>query len=347
MPMYKNRYVFTQLMDFISRYQFDKCVEKYNWNKKVRKLSCWEQFLSMSFWQITYRESLRDVVICLKSQKEKLYHLWFSEKIFLSTLAKANENRNYKIYEDFAMILIKKSRQLYHQNIKVFPEILTEIYALDASTIDLCLNIFKWAYFRESKGAVKLHTLLDLRWNIPTFIHISDWKLHEVNSLDLLEMEVWAFYIMDRGYFDFERLFNINTGGWFFVIRLKKNTKWERIYSNNYEKNTGVKCDQFIRLSSKDGLKLYPKKVRRIKYYDEKTGKIYNFITNNFTLPAKTIADLYKSRWQIELFFKWIKQNLRIKTFFGYNKNAVKTQVWIAVCTYLIVAIIKKEQKIL
>jgi len=344
--MNKNRYIFIQLFDYISRYQFDKCVKKYNWNNRVRNLSCWEQFLAMSFWQITYRESLRDVIICLKSQKEKLYHLWFSNEIFLPTLAKANENRNYKIYEDFAMILIEKSRKLYSWKTEIFPEIISDIYALDASTIDLCLNIFNWASFRENKGAIKLHTLLDLRWNIPTFIHISDWKLHDVNALDLVKIKPWAFYIMDRWYFDFERLFKIDTDKWFFVTRLKINTKWKRIYSNIYEENTWIKCDQIIKFSSQKWLKFYPKKLRRIKYYDKKTDKLYEFITNNFTLPAKTIADLYKSRWEVELFFKWIKQHLKIKKFWGTSQNAVKTQIWISICSYLIILIIKKELNI-
>ncbi len=353
--MNKNRYIFTQLFDYISRYHFDKCVNKYNWNKRVKKLSCWEQFLAMSFWQITYRESLRDVIICLKSQKDKLYHLWFSNEIFLPTLAKANapwkkcpwgENRNYKIYEDFAMILIKKARRLYHKKIDNFKEILWDIYALDASTIDLCLNMFDWANFRENKGAIKLHTLLDLRWNIPTFIYISDWKMHDVNVLDILEIESWNFYIMDRWYFDFERFFMINNQNWFFVTRLKKNIKWKRIYSNDYEKNIWIKCYQIIKFSSEKWLKFYPKKLRRIKFYDKETEQTYEFITNNFTLWAKTITNLYKNRWQIELFFKWIKQHLKIKKFWGTSQNAVKTQIWISICTYLIIAIIKKELKI-
>ncbi len=300
----------------------------------------------MSFWQLTHRESLRDVVLCLNSQKNKLYHLGFSGQVFLPTLAKANENRNRKIYADFAQILIKQARKLYSKNSDVFSEINESIYALDSSTIDLCLNVFKWAKFRKQKWAIKLHTLIDIRWNIPTYIHISDGKLHDVNVLDLMEFETWAFYIMDKWYFDFKRLFKIHRSWSFFVIRLKDNTVWKRIYSSSVKKNTWVKCDQTIELWSEQKKKLYPEKLRRIKYYDSEQKKEYEFITNNFIIEAKTIADLYKSRWQVELFFKWIKQHLKIKVFWWESKNAVKTQVWISVCTYLIVAIVKRKLKL-
>lgn len=344
--MYSERYIFTQLMSFFPRYQFDKCVKKYNWNHRVRSFTCWEQFLAMSFWQLTYRESLRDLVICLNSQKNKLYHLGFSWNISRTTLARVNENRDWRIYADFAQVLIKQARELYSKDSTVFTDIESSVYALDASTIDLCLSVFKWAKFRKHKAAIKLHTLIDLRWNIPTFIHITNWKCHDVKVLDVMEFEVWAFYIMDRWYFDFKRLYNIHLSSAFFVIRLKVNTKWERVYSTTVDKNTGVKCDQIIKLSWSKADKQYPDKLRRIKYYDEQWDKTYEFITNNFVIDAKVIADLYKSRWQVELFFKWIKQHLRIKVFWWESSNAVKTQVWISVCTYLLVAIVKKKIKL-
>jgi len=327
---------------------FHRCVQTYSGNHKVKSFSCLDQFLCMAFAQLTYRRSLRDTVICLSSQKQKLYHMGIRGGIARNTLSNANKVRDWKIYADFAQELIKIARPLY-ANEDLGLDLDNTIYALDASTIDLCLSVFPWALFRSTKSAIKLHTLLDLQGNIPTFIHISDGKMHDVNVLDILMLEAGAFYIMDRGYLDFERLFTISQAGAFFVIRAKKNTQYRRQYSHTItpeDKSQGVKCDQTIVLTGIGAKKDYPQQLRRIKYHDTQTDKTFNFLTNNFTVPAKTIAELYRHRWQVELFFKWIKQHLRIKSFFGVTENAVKSQIWIAISVYVLIAIIKKRLKL-
>ncbi|MEJ1408932.1 MAG: IS4 family transposase, partial [Candidatus Sedimenticola sp. (ex Thyasira tokunagai)] len=310
-----------------------------------KSFSCLDQYLCMAFAQLTYRESLRDIEACLRAQRDKLYHMGIRSSISRSTLADASERRDWRIFADFAHALIRIARPLYADE-DLGLELDNTIYALDASTIDLCLSVFPWALFRSTKSAVKLHTLLDLRGNIPTFIHISDGKLHDVNVLDILLPEPGAFYIMDRGYVDFERLFALHMAGSFFVIRAKSNTKYKRRYSHPADKSGGVQCDQTIVLTGVNTATGYPQSLRRIKYHDAKTGKTFNFLTNNFAIPAQTVADLYRYRWQVELFFKWIKQHLRIKSFFGTSENAVKSQIWIAISVYVLVAIIKKRLNI-
>jgi len=296
----------------------------------------------MAFAQVTYRESLRDIEVCLRSQRTKLYHMGFRSKVSRSTLADANEKRDWRIYADLAQSLIVTARNLYRSD--QFLEDLNEtVYALDSTTIDLCLSMFPWADFRKTKAAIKLHTLLDLKGNIPTFIHISDGKLHDVNALDYLQLEAGAYYVMDRGYLDFSRLYSFTKTAAFFVTRSKSNTKFRRLYSHPVDRSTGLICDQTIVLTGTAAPQKYPEKLRRVKFKDLDTGKTLVFLTNNFTLPALTIALLYRSRWQVELFFKWIKQHLRIKKFFGTSENAVKTQIWIAVSVYLLVAIMKKR----
>jgi hypothetical protein len=343
--MYSGPLIFTQVMDFLPMKTFRRCVNLYQGNFSVKSFTCLDQFRAMAFAQLTYRESLRDIEACLRAQGGKLYHMGIRAKISRSTLADANENRDWRIYSDLAHSLIPEARKLY-QNEDFGVELDQTVYALDASTIDLCLSMFPWAQFRKAKGAIKLHTLLDLRGNIPTFIHISDGKEHEVNILDDLVAEAGAIYVMDRGYLDFFRLYRLTKACAFFVIRAKKNLACQRVYSNPVDRSTGLICDQTIVLTSPVSLQFYPDKLRRVKLRDADTGKTLVFLTNNFNLPATTIAQLYRSRWQIELFFKWIKQNLRIKAFYGTSENAVKTQIWIAVTIYLMIAILKKRLKI-
>ncbi|OPY13057.1 MAG: Transposase DDE domain protein [Syntrophus sp. PtaB.Bin001] len=340
--MYTGSLVFTQVMDFMPLKTFKRCVENYNGNFSVKHFTCLDQFRIMAFAQLTYRESLRDIEACLRAQSNKLYHMGIRSKVSRSTLAEANEMRDWRIYADFAHHLIGIAKKLYQQE-PLATELKETVYALDATTIDLCLSIFPWAHFRKTKGAVRLHTLLDLRGNIPTFIYISDGKLHEFNALDLIPLEAGAFYIMDRGFLDFSRLHTISLASAFFVIRGKSNLKCRRLYSHTVDKATGVVCDQTILLTVPKSAGDYPDKLRRVKYHDVETDKTLVFLSNNFLLPAITIAQLYKQRWQVELFFKWIKQNLRIKSFYGTSENAVKTQIWIAISVYLIVAIIKKR----
>ncbi|MFC1566787.1 IS4 family transposase [bacterium] len=340
--MYTGKIIFSQIMEFLPIYEFQKCVKRYQGNYRTRKFSCYEQFLCMSFAQLTYRESLRDIESCLRAMKNKTYHMGIRNKVSRSTLCDANEKRDWRIYADFAQILIRTARKLY-SNDEFGVDLANTVYALDSSTIDLCLSIFPWARFRKKKGAVKLHTLIDLRGNIPTCIEITPAKVHDVNVLDYLIPETGAFYIMDRGYIDFARLHTLHQNLSFFVIRARKNFKYHRLYSHPIDKNTGLKCDQTIVASGIGTKKQYPEKLRRIKYLDPDTKKLLIFLTNNFTLPALTIAQLYKCRWQVELFFKWIKQHLRIKAFYGTSENAVKTQVWIAVAMYVLIAIIKKQ----
>jgi len=321
---------------------FRQCVHRYKGNRKVKSFTCFDQYLCMAFAQLTYRESLRDIEACLRAQQNKLYHMGIRGKISRNTLANANKIRDWRIYADFAQLLICEARELYIDD-DFGIELGETVYALDSTTIDLSLTMFPWASFRQTKAAIKLHTLLDLRGNIPTFIYISDGKLHDVNVLDELIPEPGSFYVMDRAYLDFSRLYTMNQWAAFFVIRAKSNLQFRRLYSNPIDKATGLRCDQTILLTGYYPSKDYPEKLRRIKYHDSETQKTLVFLTNNFSLPALTIARLYKSRWKVELFFKWIKQHLRIKSFFGTTENAVKTQVWIAVSVYVLVAIIKKR----
>jgi hypothetical protein len=332
-------------MDHLPMQIFRRCVKRYDGNHKIKSFSCLDQFLCMGFAQLTYRESLRDIEACLRAQREKRYHMGIRGGISRNNLSNPNKVRDWRIYADFAQALIKIARPLYAQE-DLGLDLDNTIYALDASTIDLCLSVFPWALFRSTKSAVKLHTLLDLRGNIPSFIHISDGKLHDVNVLDILIPEPGAFYIMDRGYLDFGRLFTLNQAGTFFVIRAKSNTQYTRRYSHPIDKSNGLICDQSIMLTGVDSKKAYPQLLRRIKYHDTQIDKTFNFLTNNFLIPAQTVADLYRSRWQVELFFKWIKQHLRIKSFFGISENAVKSQIWIAISVYVLVAIIKKRLKL-
>ena len=326
-------------------HRFRQCVTRYQGNKGIRKFSCLDQFLCMAFAQLTYRESLRDIECCLRAMHEKLYHMGIRGKISRSTLADANETRDWRIYSDFAQILIDEARRLYIDD-DFGLELQDTVYALDSSTIDLCLSVFPWARFRKTKGAIKLHTLLDLRGDIPTFIWITDGKVHDVNILDHLIPEAGAYYVLDRGYLDFYRLYQLQQCSAFFVIRSKKNTDLRRLYSHKVEKGTGVRSDQTVAFAGFYAKKDYPEKLRRIKYFDAEKNRSFVFLTNQFTLPALTIAELYRYRWRVEIFFKWIKQHLRIKSFFGTSENAVKTQIWIAVAAYVLVAILKKRLKI-
>jgi len=339
--MNSGRTIFAQLMDFLPIDNFRTSVQRYRGHYKVQNFSCWDQFLCMAFAQLTYRDSLRDIEACLRAQQSKLYHMGFRSRISRSTLAYANETRDWRIYADFAQVLITIAKDLY-ANEDFGIELEATVYAFDSTTIDLCLSMFPWAKFRRTKGAVKLHTLLNLRGSIPEFIHISEGKLHDVNILDLLIPEPGSFYVMDRGYVDFARLYTIHQDMAFFVIRAKRRMLFKRRYSHEIDKSTGLQCDQTIILTGVDTAIDYPEVLRRIRYYDVKTSKTFVFLTNNFKLPAITIAMLYKERWQVELFFKWIKQHLRIKSFFGTSENAVKTQIWIAVSMYVLVAIVKK-----
>ena len=343
--MYTGKLVFSQVMEHLPLHVFHQCVDRYNGNFKVKEFTCLDQYLCMAFAQLTYRESLRDIEACLHAQKNKLYHMGIRSSLSRNNLSNANKVRDWRISADLAHSLIRTARKLY-VNDSFGLELDNTVYALDATTIDLCLSMFPWANFRKNKGAIKLHTLLDLRGSIPTFIHISDGKLHEVNTLDIVPLEAGAFYIMDRGYLDFARLYKISQACAFFVIRAKSNLKCRRVYSHPVDKTTGLICDQSVMLTGFYQAKDYPDKLRRVKYYDAKTDKTLVFLTNNFTLPAMTIAELYRCRWQVELFFRWIKQNLRIKTFYGTSENAVKAQIWIAVSVYLLVAIMKKRLKI-
>ena len=340
--MHAGQIIFSQIMDFVPLYEFRKCVQRYSGNYKVRSFSCWSQFLCMAFAQLTYRESLRDIESCLISMQKKLYHMGLRGKISRSTLADANESRDWRIYADFAQVLIHTARGLYRDD-EFGVDLDQTVYALDSSTIDLCLSLFPWARFRKQKGAIKLHTLLDLRGNLPSFIKITDGKVHDVNILDDLIAEPGSYYVMDRGYLDFARLYTLTQLSAFFVIRSKVNLQFRRMYSHPIDKSTGLKSDQTIMLSGIKSAKDYPDKLRRTRYFDIETNLDLTFLSNNFFIPAPTIAQLYKCRWQVELFFKWIKQHLRIKAFFGTSKNAVKTQIWIAISVYVLVAIIKKR----
>ncbi len=339
--------VFAQIMSFLPDYEFNKCVDKYKGNHRVRSFTCKEHFYVMGFAQLTYRESLRDIESCLTAFSNKLYHSGIKQPVSRSTLAEANENRDWRIYADFAQVLIREARRLYKQDNEFALNIDNMVYALDSSTIDLCLSLFPWAKFRKAKGAVKMHTLLDLRGSIPTFIHLTDGLCHDVNVLDHIIIEPGAIYVMDKGYVDYFRFYSlIHQQRGFFVTRAKDNMAARRVYSRKVDKTTGLIYDQSVKLTGFYIKKDYPDYLRRIKYRDEETGKIYVFLTNNFELSALLIAQLYKERWKIELFFKWIKQHLRIKSFYGTSRNAVYCQIWIAICMYLLVAILKKRLKL-
>jgi hypothetical protein len=340
--MNQGQTIFQQLISFLPDREFRRCVERYQGNAGTRKLSCWEQFLAMAFAQLTFRESLRDIEACLCALGLKRYHLGFRGKVARSTLADANELRDWRIFADFAQVLIAIARPLYAAD-AMGVDLDQSLYALDSTTIDLCLELFPWAKFRKHKGAVKMHTLLDLHGNIPTFIHITDGKVHDVNILDELPIETGAFYVMDRGYVDFERLYRFTLNGSFFVTRTKANILLQRRYSHPVDTTTGVRSDHTVILTTRGSASLYPDALRRVTYCDPETGKRLKFLSNNFTLPALVIGQIYKKRWEVELLFRWIKMHLRIKAFYGTSENAVKTQIWIAVSVYVLVAIVRKR----
>ncbi len=345
--MYQGKFIFAQIVDFIPRREFDQLVKQYKGDLRVTSLNCRDQFLAMMFGQLTNLKSLRGIVLCLNAHAKQLYHLGFkTDKFILTTLARANENRDWQIYRDLAQLLIKKARRLYLDDHNFEIDLQGAVYALDSTVIELCLSVFRWAKFEHDSAAVKIHTELDLKANIPSFFRITTAKVHDVNILDELEFEIGAYYIMDRGYVDFERLYKINSIPAFFVIRPKKSLSFIRLRSNQIDKSSGIRCDQIIKLKHFYSGKSYPDKLRRIKYYDEETDRYYIYLTNDFKLDAKLVADLYKRRWQIELFFKWIKQHLYIQVFWGTSANAVKIQICIAICTFLIIAIMKKNLNI-
>ena len=340
--MNAGRTIFAQLIEFLPHKEFQKCVAHYRGDSNPRGFSCWDQYLAMAFAQLTYRESLRDIQACLGAMRSKLYHMGFRGRVCKSTLADANDTHDWRIYADFAQVLIAQTRPLYAAE-PMGVELDQSLYALDSSTIDLCLSLFTWARFRRHKAAVKMHTLLDLHGNIPTFIHITDGKVHDVNVLDLILPEAGAFYVMDRGYIDFARLYRFTLESAFFVVRTKSNVLLQRRYSHPVDKDSGVHSDQTVVLASLESASVYPDALRKVAYVDAETGRRLVFLTNNFALPAATIAAIYKQRWQVELFFKWIKQHLRIKAFYGTSENAVKSQIWIAVSVYVLVAIVRKR----
>jgi Domain of unknown function (DUF4372)/Transposase DDE domain len=347
--MHQGKYILSQVMELIPYHDFNRCAEKYSGNLRVKDFTCWQQFLAMSFGQLSHRTSLRGIVLCLNAQRAKLYHMGFRNKVARSTLADANNNRDWRIYRDFAQVLIEKARKLYLDDNGFCVDLENTVYALDATTIDLCLNLFSWAHFRKKKAGIKLNTLIDLRGNIPTFVHISNARDHEIDSFEEIPLESGAFYLIDRGYSDTRRLHDIHQARAFFVIRWKKNISHKRLYSHpvsQKDKEAGVGCDQTICFTGEASKGGYPSRLRRIKFRDPETGKAYIFLTNHFGVEAGTIAELYKQRWQVELFFKWIKQHLKIQCFWGRSPNAVYTQVWIAIGTYLLVAILKKTLKI-
>jgi hypothetical protein len=344
--MHIGKTLFAQLMDFLPWTTFQRIVDRYNGNRGATKLNCAEQFRAMAFAQLTYRESLRDIEVCLAAQAEKLYHMGFREPIKRSTLADANERRDWRLFADFAQVLIRQARPLYARDALEIGDLDAMVYAMDSTTIDLCLALFDWAPFRSTKAAIKLHTVIDLHGSIPTFIHISDGKMHDVNALDLLTYERGAYYVLDRGYVDFERLNTLHRAGSFFVTRAKRGMDARRLYSQLVDRTTGLVCDQVIVLEGYYSHQGYPEKLRRIRFKDPESGKTLVFLTNNMILSALTICLLYKNRWKAELFFKWIKQHLRVKRFYGQSPNAVKTQIWIAISVYVLIAIVKKRLKL-
>jgi transposase len=344
--MYQGKYVFSQIMEMVVRYQFNQCVERYDGEYRVKNLTCWEQFLALAFGQLSGRKSLRDVVVCLSAHRDKLYHLGFHSPIYLPTLARANEHRDWRIYRDYALIIISEARQAYVTDRTVLNEIAGAVYAVDSTTVELCLRLFPWARLKKVRAAIKLSLGIELRGNIPSFFSITSGKEHDVHFLDRIEYEKNAYYILDRGYLDFARLYHIHQASAFFVTRAKTNWSFHRLYSRHFDKATGVRCDQIVKHSNYYAIKAYPEKLRRVKYYDKETKRYYVFVTNNFDLPAQVIADLYKHRWQVELFFKWIKQHLAIETFWGRSANAVKIQICVALAAYLLIALLKKNLRI-
>jgi len=344
--MHVGKTLFAQLMDFLPWSTFQRIVDRYHGNRGVSRFTCAEQFRAMAFAQLTYRESLRDIEVCLSAQARKLYHMGFREPVKRSTLADANERRDWHLFADFAQVLIRQARPLYASDALEIGDLDAMVYAMDSTTIDLCLALFDWAPFRTTKAAIKLHTVIDLHGSIPSFIHISDGKMHDVNALDLLTYERGAYYVLDRGYLDFERLHTLHRAGSFFVTRAKRGMDARRLYSQPVDRTTGLICDQIIVLEGYYSHQGYPDKLRRVRFKDPQTGKGLVFLTNNMILPALTICLLYKNRWHVELFFKWIKQHLRVKRFYGQSPNAVKTQIWIAICVYVLVAIVKKRLKL-
>ncbi len=344
--MYSGKTVFSQIINYTPKRRFDNLVTKYKGNFRARKFSCWDQFLCMSFAQLTYRNSIRDIEACLKAQPKKLYHMGIKGNPSKSNISDANQNRDWRIYAEFAQIMIHQARMLYTDDCSFSDDIESTVYALDSTTIDLCLSLFPWAKFRSTKGAIKLHTLLDLQGSIPSYIKITDGSIHDVNILDDLVFDPGSFYIMDRAYIDFKRLYRVNKELSYFVIRAKSNFDYRRLHSSSVDKDSNIRSDQAVRLNGVNTKHDYPEKLRRVRFYDKNSDKYYIFLTNNFQIPAETVAALYKNRWKVELFFKWIKQHLRIKSFFGTSLNAVKTQIWIAVSIYVIIAIVKKQHQL-
>ena len=341
--MHQGQYVFSQVMDSVVRHRFNQCVARYGGEYRVREFSCWEQFLAMSFGQLSFRESLRDIIICLTAQHEKLYHLGFRTVVRRSTLSDANEARDWRIYRDYALILIQETRSIYVDDTSFTLDLEGTVFVVDSTTIEMCLNIFPWARYAKKQAAIKLNMGLDLKGNIPAFFDFSSAKENDMHFLDRIIYEAGSYYVLDRGYGDFKRLNTIHRAQAFFVTRARRNTVFRRIYSNDVDKSSGVKCDQVIYLSGYTAEERYPEKLRRIKYVDAETQHVYVFLTNQFDVPAQTVADIYKHRWQVELFFRWIKQHLSVKSFWGRSQNSVKTQICIALCTYLLVAIMKKR----
>lgn len=343
--MNSGKYVFSQVLSIVNRYEFQKCVDRYNGDFRTRELNCWNQFAQLFFGQLTARNGLRDICLCLNAHKNQLYHLGIKQSVNQSTLSRANENRDWRIYADFGTYLINMVRPLYSENHASLAGIDKEVFILDSTTISVSIILMDWAHGKYSKGAVKMHTLLNLRGNIPTFIHITDGKYHDVNALDEIEVVPGAIYVMDKAYIDFERLFRMKQSSAFFVVRAKSNLKFKAVASRKIDKSKGLRCDQSIKLLVYKSRKQYPEKIRRVKYYDSEKDITLVFLTNEFDMDALEIATVYKSRWQIEIFFKWIKQNLQVKTLWGHSENAVKTQLWIAISTYLIVAYLKHQMK--
>lgn len=343
--MNSGKYVFSQVLSIVNRYEFQKCVNRYNGDYRTRELNCWNQFAQLFFGQLTARKGLRDICLCLNAHKNQLYHLGIKQSVNQSTLSRANENRDWRIYADFGSYLINLVRPLYNENHTSLSGIDKEVFVLDSTTISVSLILMDWAHGKYSKGAVKMHTLLNLRGNIPTFIYVTDGKYHDVNALDKIEVVPGAIYVMDKAYIDFERLFRMNQSNAFFVVRAKSNLKFKAVASRKIDKSTGLRCDQSIKLLVTKSRKQYPEKIRRVKYYDIENNITLVFLTNEFEMGAMEIATVYKSRWQIEIFFKWIKQNLQVKTLWGHSENAVKTQLWVAISTYLIVAYLKHQMK--
>ena len=344
--MNQGRMIFSQIMDFASQDIFKACVKRYNGNYKLKEFSCWKQFLCLAFGQLTHRESMSDTMLCLKLNADKLYHLGIGKVVNKSTLSRANEKRHWQIFQDFGLKLIDQARILYEGDNQLDLKLKGKIFALDSTTVDLCLEVFLWATFRSTKAAIKIHTLLDLKTSIPEFIFITEGGLHDVNAMDYIPIQKGSYYVMDKAYIDFERLYNIKTDKAYFVVRAKENMQFTRLSSRSADKNLGIICDQEIILTGINSCQRYPEHLRRIRFYDAEFKRTFVFLTNNFKLKAVTVTQLYKQRWKIELFFRWIKQNLKVQSFWGYSENAVKTQVWIAISVYVLVAIAKKKLKL-